>query len=63
MAYRGDRSGTGPVAQALEAAARRVQAALGHAAPPLQVALEPWDAMYWSFRYVQVVKPGSPMAR
>jgi amidase len=41
------------VTQALEAAARRVQAVLGQAAPVPRVALESWDAMYWSFRYVQ----------
>jgi amidase len=42
-----------PVAKALEAAAQRVQAVLGQAAPVQQVALESWDTMYWSFRYVQ----------
>jgi amidase len=41
-----------PVMNALEDASRKVQSVLGKAAPG-QVAFESWDAMYWSFRFVQ----------
>lgn len=41
-----------PVAKALESAAQQVQSVLGKAAPT-QVVRESWDAMYWTFRYVQ----------
>ena len=41
-----------PVTKALEDASRKVQSVLGQAAPT-QVAFESWDAMYWSFRFVQ----------
>jgi len=41
-----------PVKDALDGVAERVQSLLGKASP-VEVALESWDAMYWTFRYVQ----------
>ena len=43
----------GPAAEALRGPRRRVEEAAGGAATEVDVALDSFDAMYWSFRYLQ----------
>jgi amidase len=50
------------VLEAQRAPRARVEAALGRAAP-VEVVLDSFEAMYWSFRYLQGRERGAPTAR